>query len=423
MATPARRSLMMNAAWMLLLNGLSNLLLLAGNTYAARCLGAVNVGIGAQVQAAVQQATLACSGGFDPVAVRSIASGRKPAASVLRAVLSFRIGIAAPLAVGWVAFVLATQQPGPARNAWLLGAALLLVGSAQIQFLFQAVERLPAFAAVTAGMSLLSALSFRAFFVPGMPAGSDLLVLALVGIAGLCTMFAIASRAKGPQAATPKMDLAAAWREARELLRESWRYWALAALVFVYTGLPVLLVAFFVGDAAAGVFRISLVFASAMEVMFASINSLLPPRLIRWRDEGEDVLWAAQRKLVLGHLAFGTLATGFAMAVAPWCFDTFLGPEFHGGIAVFRLLALSRLVVFVGQIYAFGLTAQHLDQGLLRATIWGALTSLAVNAILIPRISLLGAGFAAIASEGVIVALCFVFSLAHRRSALDAKGA
>jgi O-antigen/teichoic acid export membrane protein len=413
--TSARRSLALNAAWVLLLNGLSNLLLLAGTTYAARCLGATNVGIGAQVQAAVQQAALASNGGFDPVAVRAIASGRRAAPWVVRVVLCFRLGIAAPLALGWVVFVLATQPPGAVRNAWLLGAALLVLGSAQLQFLFQAVERLPIYTGIAAAMSLLTALSFRMFFVPGMPAGSDLLVLALVGLIALASMFFMASRVVQLEPGMPKPDIASAWRGAGDLMRESWRYWALAVLAFVYTGLPVLLVAFYQGDAAAGVFRMSLLFAGAMEVMFGSINSLLPPRLIRWRDEGEDALWSAQRRLVSVHLSVGILATAFAIAAAPWCFATFLGPEFQAGIPVFQVLGLSRLIVFVGQIYAFGLTAQHLDQLLLRATIWGALTSVAVNVLLIPRMSLLGAAVAAVASEVVVVGLCFAFSLAHRR--------
>lgn len=400
---------------MLLLNGLSNLLLLAGNTYAARCLGAANVGIGAQVQAAVQQASLASNGGFDPVAVRAIASGRRPAPSVARAVLCFRLGIAVPLALAWVLFVLATQPPGAVRNAWLLGAALLVIGGAQLQFLFQAVERLPLYTAIAAAMSLLTALSFRMFFVPGMPAGSDLFVLALVGTIGFASMFFVASRVVRLDADISKLDVVSAWRGARDLLRESWRYWALAVLAFVYTGLPVLLVAHLQGDAAAGVFRMSLVFAGAMEVMFGSINSLLPPRLIRWRDEGDDALWSAQRKLLSMHLTIGVLATAFAMVAAPWCFATFLGPEFQAGILAFQVLALSRLIVFVGQIYAFGLTAQHLDKLLVRATLWGALTSVVANVLLIPRMSLLGAACAAVASEVVVVGLCFAFSLAHRR--------
>jgi O-antigen/teichoic acid export membrane protein len=403
----------------LLLNGVSNLLLLAGNTYAARCLGAANVGIGAQVQAAVQQAALVSNGGFDPVAVRAIASGRRPANGVLRAVLCFRLGIAIPLAVAWVVFVLATQPPGAVRNAWLLGAALLVVGSAQLQFLFQAIERLPIYTGIAAAMSLLTALSFRIFFVPGMPAGSDLLVLALVGMIGLGSIFFVASHVMRLDQGAQGLDVGSAWQGASDLLRESWRYWALAVLAFVYTGLPVLLVAFYQGDAAAGVFRMSLLFAGAMEVMFGSINSLLPPRLIRWRDEGEDALWTAQRKLVSVHVTIGVLATAFAIVVAPWCFATFLGPEFQGGALAFQVLALSRLVVFVGQIYAFGLTAQHLDQLLVRATVWGALTSVIVNVLLIPRMSLLGAAFAAVASEVVVVGLCFAFSFAHRkRSAL-----
>jgi O-antigen/teichoic acid export membrane protein len=395
------------------LNVASNVLLLLGNAYAARCLGAANFGVSAQVMVAVQQASLAFNGGLDTVAVRQVASGHESAAATGRAVLVFRLLISLPLALAWVAWVLSTHDPGPLRNAWLLGAPLVVLASLQLSFLFQAMDRLPRWAALTATSSLLIALAYGVSFHPGMPVGADLWVTASVGALVTAASVVHGLRLAGFDAA----GVARGWRDGASvvmrLLAQSWRYWLLALLVFVYTAFPIVLVARMQDDAAAGILRVCLQFAAGLEVVFASINSLLLPRLVRWQREGNDTLRANQRRQLASHGLMGVAAFVAAAAAAPFIFNTLLGPQFQAGLVPFLLLAASRVVVFVGQVYAWGVVALRLDGALLGATLCGALTSLALNLALVPRYSLTGAAVAALAAEVVIVSLCFIVQRRH----------
>jgi O-antigen/teichoic acid export membrane protein len=345
--------------------------------------------------------------------VRVVAGGQESAAATGRAVLTFRLLMALLLAVAWVIWVLATYDPGPVRTAWLLGAPLLVLASVQLSFLFQAVDRLPRWAALTALSSSLLAVSYGLFFHPGMPVGADLWVT--VGVGTVVAGFSIGQglRLAGLRGA----DLARGWRDSgvviSRLLAQSWRYWVLALLVFVYTAFPVVLVAHMQGDAAAGILRVCLQFAAGLEVVFASINSLLLPRLVHWQREGNDALWANQRRQLGSHVLVGFAALLVAGAAAPFVFGTFLGPQFQAGLVPFLVLAAGRVVVFVGQVFAWGVVALRLDGALLGATFCGALCSLALNFALVPRYSLLGAAMAALVAEVVIVSLCFMIQRRH----------
>lgn len=404
-----------SASWMLLWNLLANALMLVSNAYAARCLGAANYGIGAQVQAAVQHAALAYNGGFDTVAVRSIVQGERAAADVVRSLLTVRLTVAAFIGTAWMVVVMNTQQPGPERTAWLTGAVLLILTSLQLSFAFQAIGRLPVNAALTALSAGAASALYWASFEPHMPAGSDLVVLAAVGVVITTVSLSLVSRLIGLQPSS----FVERWRQsvstASRLLARSWRYWLLSLLVFVYTTSPILLLGWLSGDASAGVFRICLTLAAGLELIFTSINSLLLPQLIRLGGESLQALRDRQRQLLRSHAVVGCVAGIAAIFVTPLVFQYLLSAEFASGATPMMLLILARIVVFIGQIYAWGLVALHLDRQLLLATVFGAATSLAMNLLLIPRFAVMGAAWAALASEVVIVSLATVFFLQHSR--------
>ncbi|MDB5871160.1 MAG: flippase [Ramlibacter sp.] len=401
-----------HALWMFLFNMLSNALLLVGNTYAARCLGPLNIGVSAQVQALSQQAGLAYNGGFDAVAVRAIAADRACAAPLVQAIVTFRLVVALLLATGWVLAVLILQPVGAVRVAWLLGAGLIVIGSLNVSFIYQALERLPVQAAISSVAAIAIALGYALLFTPGMQVGSDLMLIVVV--TALSSAIAIAGALKlaglAPGGTSGLRDGALALRG---LLEQSWRYWLLAVVIYVYSAFPILLVAHFHGDAAAGIFRVCFVMAAALELVFASINNLLLPRLVSWRADGVSSMWKKQSDLARFHVVFGCAVCVAALLCAPYVFGHFLGPEYLPGLPVFNVLVAGRLVVFVSQIYAWGLVALRLDSQFLKASLAGAVASLLLNFALIPRLSMMGAAITSLAAEAIIGVLCY---LLQRRS-------
>jgi O-antigen/teichoic acid export membrane protein len=205
--------------------------------------------------------------------------------------------------------------------------------------------------------------------------------------------------------------------ELRVLLGESWRYWALAIATFVYSTFQIPLIAHFLGSEQTGLYRSAFAMAAAIELLYNSVNALLLPRLVAWRTQGVEVLWRRQGKLFMIFLGIGATATLLLMLAAPFVYRVLLGPAFVRAVPIFRLLLLGRLIVFVGQIYAFGLAALNMDRAFLAATILGAVVSLVMNVVLLPHAGLVGAALVSILSESLVAGFCFVALRRHVRAA------
>ena len=419
LATRARRArLFRDAFWVLLFSVLSRGLMVFGSAHAARCLGPASMGISGQIQVMVQQLGLAYNGGFDMVASRIVAQERREALPTLRRVISFRLGIALALALGWVAVTASHVHPDAAlHRAWLLGAVLVVVGALNTNFLYQGIEKMPLLTAIGSAGSAVTAAIYLLVFQPGFPVGSDLIVTSSVSLITAALALGLAAWLVPAAGDRQPARSARSWSALGGLLRQGWRYWLLAVMVYLYAGFPLLLIAHFRDDSAAGVFRVAFMMAGAVELLFGSINNLLLPRMVEWRQESSGMLWKRQALLVPLHFALGLTATLLAFLLAPWFFTHFLGNRFSESVTLFQILVAGRAVVFIGQIYAYGLIALHLDTAFLLATLAGTVTSLGANLLLIPRYGTVAAALVSVASELVTCLSCFWFERRHIASA------
>ena len=83
------------------------------------------------------------------------------------------------------------------------------------------------------------------------------------------------------------------------------------------------------------------------------------------------------------------------------------------GAIIFRVLIVGRLVVFLGQIYAWGLAAVGADTELLLACLLGAVSSVALNVVMIPAFGLVGAAVVSVGVEFLIHVTCFLLLRKH----------
>src|SRR5882672_2869765 len=158
-----------DAVILLVLNVGAKLFMFVGNIYAAKCLGPINLGISAQIFAFSQQASLVYNGGFDTIAVREIASDKRCVSALVNSIVIFRLVLAVPILLVWFLVAFLTLDDPLLRTAWLLGGALVMLGSFSIGFVFQGLERLPIQAAAGLATSVLTAGAFLIYFSPGMP--------------------------------------------------------------------------------------------------------------------------------------------------------------------------------------------------------------------------------------------------------------
>jgi O-antigen/teichoic acid export membrane protein len=107
-------------------------------------------------------------------------------------------------------------------------------------------------------------------------------------------------------------------------------------------------------------------------------------------------------------LIIGLPVVVILIILAPTIYALFLGEAFKEGVLVFQILVVGRLVVFLGQIYAFGLVAVGQDNHFLGASLLGAAVSITLNLILIPKFGLLGAADVSVISEIIVHTYCYL---------------
>jgi O-antigen/teichoic acid export membrane protein len=373
-----------------------------GSAYAARSLGPYKLGVSALVLATVAQVNLGYNGGFDTIAVRKITTDRSSAGDVTAAVVAFRLGAAVLASLVWVVLVL--TLPGMQhRSAWLMGALLVLLSSLGIGFLFSGLERLPVQTAIGTGGAVLTAALYFLYFRPGMYLGADLVVGA--GVALVTTAFSwMACRRLLGHWPLRRVRL----QQVRALLGEGWRYWIAAIVGYLYSAFQLPLVAYTLGAHDAGLFRTAVTMAAAVELLFASINSLLVPRLIAWKAMGLDVLRRRQTILLGVSLAVGIPPVALLIFAAPAIFRTMLGAEFAGAIPIFQVLVLGRLIVFCMQMYPFSLVALGLDTSLLAVSITSAVLSVSLTILMAGKYGILGVSLVTVLVELFVGLACFV---------------
>jgi O-antigen/teichoic acid export membrane protein len=362
------------------------------------------MGLSGMVFATTQQVALAFNGGLDTIAIRHIAADRSRCHPTMQAVLWFRIVVGVIAACVWLAVSL-FGNTGGRGGVWALGAPLLLFQAASVAVAFQAMEKLPIQNAINAGGSLLMAACFFAFFSPGMKAGADLVVTggALLGTA-IASHFAYRAMTR-KWAWTPRDP-----RAAVPFLKESWPYWLLSALVFYYTLFQIPLVNHFLGYEQAGLYRTAYGLAAGVEVLFNSVNALLLPRLCVWREQGLPYLWRRQKELSGIFIVIAVPPIFLLVCFARPLLLHLLGQAFEGSIDVFRVLVIGRLIVFVSQIYAYGLAAARRDRDFLLITAAGCGVSLVLSSLLMLRIGVVGAAAGAVTAEAVMCGLSVTFS-------------
>jgi len=391
-----------NAAWLLVFNLIARGIAFFGTAYSMRCLGPVNVGISALIQATIQQVALSFNGGFDTVTIRRIASDHGNTHNITTTAVTFRLVFAVLASLIW-AFVCYMVIPEAQIGAWLLGVPIMIAGAGSIGFVFSGIEKLPIQNAIGTGGVLLSAVAYFIFFHPKMFLGADLMVISIIGLATMVVSWIIYYRLIGYW---PVGKIV--FKQLKLLLRESWRYWLLAVVVFFYSIFQFPLIAYLLGSRELGIFRAAFGLAAGLELLFNSVNSLLLARLVNWRKIGLDAMWHRQKMLLLIYLIIGLPIVVVLIFAAPIIYSTILGDAFNEGILVFQILVVGRLVVFIGQIYAWGLVAAGWDNQFLIASLLGAMTSITMNLLLIPNFGLLGAACVSVGSEVLVHTYCYL---------------
>lgn len=393
-----------DAALLMIFNLFSRAVGFFGSTYAARCLGPVNLGTSSLIQSTAQQGTLAYDGGFSFSGIRRIAADKGNSQEVIETIISFHLYMALIAVVFWLIGVY-WLAPEYQRFAWMFGVFGLIYFATNIVFVFQGLEKLPVQTIINTVGSLLTAGAYFVFFKPGMFLGADLVVASVVGFIVTVLAWGAYYRMFG-HFPIGKLQ----WRLLVGLLRESWRYWISTVFIGGFEFLQIPLLVYFMGTHDAGIYRAAITLAVVPDLLFSSINALLLARLVVWRKQSLQYMWRRQSQLAFLYTLVGGTLTVFLVLVMPFAARHLLGPAFQNSISVFQILSIARLGVFIGQIYAYGLISTGMDKSFQWITGISTVIGLPFMILFISLLGIIGAAIAVLFCQTLAHILCY-FSL------------
>lgn len=371
----------------------------AGSAWVLRCLGAEQAGISGFVLAVTQQLVLGSSILPNHFLVREIKQ-HPDHSHLLQAILVQRLSVSLGIVLlGGVGLWILRPEPSWNRAVWL-AFPLVVVLALRSQWYLQAREnQLLMYRNQFIG-ALVALLGFLIFLRKGALAYHEILITVLS--ATLITTLNLGTLKHGlilrPQCRSLFPYLKDSIRRAR------WLYFTTLFISF-YVTFQVPLVGILLDMMSMGIYRAAFLAVTAFHSFSLIIPLLLYPRFIDWHRQGSDLLWKRQMTIFLSILGVGLLVCLVAAAIAPALFPVIFGSEYSAAAWPFVLLLVSKLVVVLNGIFAYGLWAQQADRAMFYITLVAAVFSLVLSVMLVPAYGVNAAAGIAILSESLILLL------------------
>jgi O-antigen/teichoic acid export membrane protein len=189
-----------------------------------------------------------------------------------------------------------------------------------------------------------------------------------------------------------------------ELWSQTWAYGVYAALYPIFFQISTILLKYLDGDAQAGMYSIGLAVMTAIYLIPTTIyQKFLIAKLHRWAVHDRPKFWLVYRQGSFGMLLLG-LVIGAALAtLSPFMVPIVFGQSYRGVIPILMVLALCPPLRFLST----GMGAVLLTEDYMRFRVYAiavaTLFVVVLNVVLIPHYTGVGAAWATVAGELVLL--------------------
>ncbi|TKR32853.1 flippase [Luteimonas gilva] len=252
---------------------------------------------------------------------------------------------------------------------------------------------------VAVGLLLVPRLTDR--FV-ALSYGAISLLVALASIPQMRDLFGgkVALQGYGPRtpasrAAVP--GVGAVWSEA-------WAYGVYAALYPVFFQISTILLKYLSGDAQAGIYAIALAVMTAIYLIPATIyQKFLQGKLHRWAAHDKPKFQHVYRKGNIAMFALGLAIAAAMLVIDPWAVPLIFGEKYDRVTAILMVLAICVPIRFLSTSMGSALLTEDNMRFRVYAMALATLAAIAGNVILIPLYRELGAAWATVIAETVLL--------------------
>jgi O-antigen/teichoic acid export membrane protein len=362
-----------------------------------RLLGAADFGIYGTIGGLIATAAVIPEFGMGLIVLRDVAqhpahSGRYLAATLVCQPLLALVGYAGLVSVG-----LLLPYDTPTRVLLALAAVSLIIDALGNLYYSQliAAERMIATSVIQViHISLLIAFVFVTLLAGGGLAG---LYVATI-TAGLfrVALHWFAARRVGLHAHWP-LD----WAVVGRLFGDGWPIMLGGFVRVAYQHVDKVIALAALGDAAAGYLTAAFVIVFGVtEILNTTVLVALFPLMSRLGKEQPAALWQLTDRLAFLTLAVA-LPVAIGISVLSSALSAWLFPGFAGTAAVLQVLIWHTVVIMIGNLYAQTMVIRNRQGHVLLIRGVTLALNVALNVLLLPRIGITGAAWAALVSESI----------------------
>jgi O-antigen/teichoic acid export membrane protein len=256
--------------------------------------------------------------------------------------------------------------------------------------------------AVAIGLLLVPQLTGR--FV-ALSYGAISVLVALSAIPQMRALFRgeIDLKGHGPSSAATTMPIA--MPGVAEVWSQAWAYGVYAALYPVFFQVSTILLKYLQGDAQAGMYAIALAVMTAIYLIPATIyQKFLLGKLHRWAAHDKPKFQLVYRRGNFAMFALGLAISAAMVLLGPWLIPLVFGEQYRRVVAILMVLALCPPIRFLSTAMGSALLAEDHMRFRVYAMAMATFVAIAGNLLLIPMFGELGAAWATVVAEAVLLA-------------------
>lgn len=190
-------------------------------------------------------------------------------------------------------------------------------------------------------------------------------------------------------------------RHTREYLLNAWPLMLSGLAVVVYMRIDQIMIGGILGDSEVGQYAVATRISSLGHFVPQILASSLFPAIINAKSTGSTCY---HQRLARYFDLNGALAYAFAVPIslgAPWIIGWLFGAEYSAAVWVLAIHAWSGIFVYLGVSRAQYLLAEGFLKFSFLCTAVGAVLNVGLNAVLIPRVGIIGAAIATVVSYAI----------------------
>jgi O-antigen/teichoic acid export membrane protein len=189
-----------------------------------------------------------------------------------------------------------------------------------------------------------------------------------------------------------------------ELWSQAWPFGMIAILYPVFFQVSTILLKYLGSDKQAGFWSIGLAVMTAIYLIPATIyQKFLLSKIHRWAAHDPVKFWMVYRRGNVGMFALGILVSVALDVVAPYVVPLVFGEAYRGVVAILIVLSLCPPIRFLSTAMGSALLTDTHMRYRVYAMAWATAVAILLNAALIPNFGVMGAAWATVTAELVLL--------------------